>query len=61
MLIDDKCQIMGTLCVKISGEFLPIRLIYSGTTDRCHPKVKFSDLLHITHSFNHWYNGCIII
>ena len=39
--VDDKRQITGTFSVNISGEFLPFQLIYSGVTDRCHPKVKF--------------------
>lgn len=32
--VDGKRQITGTLCITISGEFLPIQLIYSGVTDR---------------------------
>ena len=39
--VDDNRQITGTFCVNISGEFLPIQLIYTGVTDRCHSKVKF--------------------
>ena len=59
--IDDKRQITGTFCVNIMGDFLPIQLIYSGTTDRCHPRVKFPESFHITHSSNHWSNEAIVI
>ena len=31
--VDYKHQITGTFCVNISGEFLPIQLIYSGVTE----------------------------
>ena len=39
--LDDKRQITGTFVVNLSGEFLPIQLIYTGKTDLCHPKVEF--------------------
>ena len=55
------CQITGTFFVNISGEFLPIQLIYSGVTDRCHPEVKFCGSFHITHSSNHCFNEPIVI
>lgn len=59
--LDDKRQITGTFCVNLTGEFLPIQLIYAGTTSRCHPKTKFPDSFHITHSSNHWSNEPIVI
>ena len=59
--VDDKRQITGTFCVNMPGEFLPIQLIYAGVTDRCHPKVKFPESFHITHSSNHWSNEPIVI
>ena len=59
--VDDKRQITGTFCVNISGEFLPVQLIYSGITDRCYPKVKFLSWFHITHSSNQWSNEPIVI
>ena len=31
--LDDKRQITGTFAVNLSGEFLPIQLIYTGKTD----------------------------
>ena len=59
--LDDKRQITGTFCVNMTGEFLPIQLIYAGTTPRCHPTTKFPDSFHITHSSNHWSNEPIVI
>ena len=40
---------MGTFSVTMSGNFLPIQLIYQGTTDRC---TGFS----CAHPSNHWAN-----
>ena len=54
--VDEKHQITGTFCVNILGEFLPVQLIYSDVTDRCHPKVKFPGSFHITQSSNHCSN-----
>ena len=59
--VDDKPQITATFCVNIVGDLLPVQLIYGGITDKCHPKVKFPDSLHITHSQDHWYNKDIVI
>lgn len=58
---DDKRQITGTVCVNNSGKFLLVQLIYLSVTDRCHPKVKFHDSSHITHTSNHWSNEPIVI
>ena len=59
--LDDKRQITGTFCVNMTGEFLPIQLIYAGTTPRCHPTIKFPNSFHITHSSNHWSNEPIVM
>ena len=59
--VNYKDQITGTFCVNISGEFLPIELIYSGVTERCHPKKKFPGSFYITHSSNYWSNEPILI
>jgi len=40
----------------MSGEFLPVQLIYGGKTDRCHPKHNFPDAFDICHTLNHWSN-----
>ena len=54
--LDNKRQITGTFVINLSGEFLPIQLIYTGTTDLCHPKVNFPTGFDVTHSANHWAN-----
>ena len=58
---DGKCQITGTFTVNLLGELLPMHLIYTGTTDFCHPKVRFPSEFYITHSFNHWSNEELVI
>ena len=41
----------------MSGQFLPMQLIYQGTTDRCLPKsVEFRDDWIVTYAANHWSN-----
>ena len=41
----------------MSGQFLPMQLIYQGTTDRCLPKgVEFTDDWNATYTANHWSN-----
>lgn len=55
--IDDKRQITCVLACTMSGHFLPVQLIYQGTTPKCHPNsVPFPDDWHITHPANHWAN-----
>ena len=49
----DKHQIMAMFCGTIQGAFLPVQVIYTGKTERCHPKFKFP---HITHLPKHWLN-----
>ena len=42
--IDDKRQITCVLACTMSGYFLPVQLIYQGTTPKCHPNsVPFPD------------------
>ena len=46
--VDDKRQITAVFACTVSGKFLPIQLIYQGTTTRCHPKgVMFPSDWHI--------------
>ena len=59
--VDYKHQITGTCCINISCEFLPVQLIYSGVTERCHPKLKFPGSFHIIHSSTYWSNELILI
>ena len=59
--VDDKRQTTGTYSVNISGDFLPVQLIYSGVTDRCHSKVRFPGSFYITHSSTHCSNERIVV
>lgn len=55
--VDDKRQITAVFACSMSGKFLPMQLIYKGTTKRCLPKdVKFPSDWHVTHTENHWAN-----
>ena len=54
--VDDKRMITAVFCGSLTGDFLPIQLIYKGKTPRCHPKFKFPSGWHITHSPKHWSN-----
>ena len=67
---DDKWQITAVFACSLSGNLLPIQLIYKGTTPRCLPSsVPFPSDWHITFTANHWSNtetmleyvNCIII
>ena len=53
---NDKWQITVVMCGALTGEMLPIQLVYKGTTNKCHPPYKFSDDWLISHSPNHWLN-----
>ena len=54
--VDDKRQITAVFAGSLAGDFLPLQLIYKGTTKRCLPQVNFPSDWHITHSHNHWSN-----
>ena len=54
--IDDKRQITATFAASLSGNFLPVQMVYEGKTTKCHPSVKFPEGWHITHTPNHWCN-----
>ena len=52
-----KKQITGTFTITMTGQFLPLQLIYQGTTDRCLPKgAEFPDDWDVTYTANHWSN-----
>ena len=54
---DDKRQITAIFACSLSGNFLPLQLIYQGTTPRCLPKnVPFPKDWDITYTHNHWSN-----
>lgn len=54
--IDDKRQITGVFGCTLSGDFLPVQVIYTGKTKKCLPKYDFPPDWHITHTPNHWAN-----
>ncbi len=58
---DDKRQITAVFGASLTGDFLPVQLIYKGTTPRCLPAVPFSRDWHITFSHNHWANELTIL
>jgi hypothetical protein len=54
---EDKRQITACMASSLSGELLPLQLIFTGLTARCHPAATPSSVaagVHITHSPNHW-------
>ena len=60
--LDDKRQITAVFACSMSGKFLPIQLIYKGTTKKCFPKnVSFPNDWHITCTENHWSNESTMI
>ena len=38
---NDKRQITAVMCGALTGEMLPIQLVYKGTTKRCHPPYRW--------------------
>ena len=49
-------QITGTFGVSLSGDFLPIQLVYQGKIKRCQPRYPFPREFHVTQTENHWTN-----
>lgn len=52
--IKDKRLITAVFCGSLTGDFLPMQVVYKGKTERCHPKYTFPIDWSITHSPNHW-------
>ena len=53
---DDKRQITALLAATLTGEYLPLQVIYKGKTLRCHTNVSFPQGWDVWHSDNHWLN-----
>ncbi|KAG1653166.1 G patch domain-containing protein 8 [Nymphon striatum] len=51
--LDDKRKITGVIGISVSGNLLPLQLIYEGKTNGYHLNYRFLDDWHITHSENH--------
>ena len=54
--INDKRQITLTLAGAMSGERLPLELLYQGKTVRCHPHYSYPSEFDVWHTPNHWAN-----
>ena len=54
--VNDKHLITAVFRGSLAGDFLPIQVIYQGTTDRCHPHYQFLSDWDITHAPKHWSN-----
>ena len=53
---DDKRQITAIFEISMSGDFLPIQLVYQGKINKCLPLLDFPPNWDITFSDNHWSN-----
>ena len=59
---NDKRQITAVFACSLRGDFLPIQLIFQGTTQKCLPNsVNFPDGWHLTYTNNHWSNESTMI
>ena len=54
--LDDKRQITAVVCGTLSGDFLPMQLIYTGKTTACLPTIKFPKDWLLSFTPNHWSN-----
>ena len=52
--LNDKRMITATFTCSLSGQFLPMHLLYTGKTSRCHPNFEFPPEFDVCHSPNHW-------
>ena len=52
--VGEKQQITAVLCGSLTGDYLPIQLIYKGKTNYCHLNFHFYSGWHVTHSPKHW-------
>ena len=59
--VNDKRLITALFCASLTGDFLPVQVIYQGKTKRCHPKFKFPSDWHITQSEKQWSNETTMI
>ena len=52
--VNDKHQVAAIFCGALTGDFLPLLLVYKGKTLLCHPHFEFPSRWHITESQKHW-------
>ena len=55
---DDMRQLTALFACTMSGNFLPIQLVYQGKTDRSLPTFEFPSDWDVTCTTNHWCNEC---
>ena len=53
---DNKRQITAVFGCSLTGDFLPLQLIYQGKTTKCLPQVQFPLDWSIVYTVNHWSN-----
>ena len=49
-------QITAVFCAALSGELLPLQLIYQGKTAACLPRSAFPSEWNVTYTPNYWSN-----
>ena len=54
--INDKRQITAVFARSLTADFLPVQLVYKGTTTKCLSSISFPPKWHITATHNHWCN-----
>ena len=54
--LTDKRQLTLVLAGSMTGDFLPLQVIYGGSTKRCIPNVTFPEDWDVTFTPNHWAN-----
>ena len=59
--VDDKRQITAVLAGSMSGEFLPMKLIFKASTKKCLLSFSFPKDWHLTFSDNHWSTNSTMI
>ena len=59
--LKDKRQITAVFAGTMSGDFLPVQMVYQGKTSRCLPTVDFPSDWHLTFSPNHWSNESTMV
>ena len=58
--VKSKRLITAVFCGTLTGDFLPVQVIYEGKTPCCHPCYQFPPEWDITHSLKHWSNEATI-
>lgn len=54
--VDNKREITTIVAASIIGDLLPLQLLYTGTTERCHPSIVFPNDCDSWYSSDHWAN-----